>query len=305
MKNGKRSSQWLRPRWKDHFSFSLRERRGLFALLVILSLEISVLYYLRYVHDPVPPAAWNSMLLKTDSLFRATEEVVDSMQPFNGNSRFAGRLQDSLFPFNPNTISVDQWVKLGLSPRQAQTVIHYRQRGGCFRVKTDLRRMKVIREDLVMRWWPFIMLPDSFQPKKNTSPIQKKWLVDAGQATAQELEVVRGIGPSLAARIVKYRSRLGGFYDKEQVREVYGISDTTWELVAPQLLVAVVSIHKLNVNEVPFDSLKAHPYVGYRLARQIDAYRLQHRFNSMEELRALPLVTPEIYRKFENYLEVR
>lgn len=47
--------------------------------------------------------------------------------------------------------------------------------------------------------------------------------IDINRATAAELEVLPGIGPVLAQRIVAYRERKGGFKKVEELLEVSGI----------------------------------------------------------------------------------
>ena len=37
-----------------------------------------------------------------------------------------------MFPFNPNTLTVQQWEQLGLSERQANVILHYEAKGGKF-----------------------------------------------------------------------------------------------------------------------------------------------------------------------------
>jgi competence protein ComEA len=44
-----------------------------------------------------------------------------------------------------------------------------------------------------------------------------------GQATLEQLDGLDGIGPTLAKRIVEYRTRHGGFHSLEQLQEVDGI----------------------------------------------------------------------------------
>ena len=45
-----------------------------------------------------------------------------------------------LFQFDPNTVSLEELVRLGFSPKQAQVILNYRQAGAVFRVKSDFAR---------------------------------------------------------------------------------------------------------------------------------------------------------------------
>ena len=53
---------------------------------------------------------------------------------------FAVGKQHKLFRFDPNTVSLKELVMLGLSPKQAQVILNYRQAGAVFRVKSDFAR---------------------------------------------------------------------------------------------------------------------------------------------------------------------
>ena len=48
---------------------------------------------------------------------------------------------------------------------------------------------------------------------------------DLNTASAEDLQRVRGIGPTLSERIVKFRTRLGGFSENDQLKEVYGLTE--------------------------------------------------------------------------------
>ncbi len=50
-------------------------------------------------------------------------------------------------------------------------------------------------------------------------------VVDLNSSTADQLMTLPGIGPSLAARILKHREDIGGFTDVEQLGDVSGIGD--------------------------------------------------------------------------------
>ena len=59
--------------------------------------------------------------------------------------------------------------------------------------------------------------------------------VSINKANAEELQVVRGIGPALAERIVNYREANGGFKSLDQLKEVKGIGDMKFEKMKDQI----------------------------------------------------------------------
>ncbi len=61
--------------------------------------------------------------------------------------------------------------------------------------------------------------------------------VDVNEATAEELERLPQIGPSLAQRIVEYRQAHGPFASPEQLREVPGIGPSTYAMVRDRITV--------------------------------------------------------------------
>ncbi len=73
------------------------------------------------------------------------------------------------FFFDPNTITLDSLCMLGLTPRQAQTILNYRNKGGRFRRPEDFSRMYVVSEELYLRVKPFIAIASESQDPKRKS----------------------------------------------------------------------------------------------------------------------------------------
>ncbi|MEO0185048.1 MAG: helix-hairpin-helix domain-containing protein [candidate division WOR-3 bacterium] len=59
--------------------------------------------------------------------------------------------------------------------------------------------------------------------------------ISINEATVEELEMLPGIGPSLAQRIVEYRCQNGGFESTEDIKKVKGIGDKLFERIKPFL----------------------------------------------------------------------
>jgi len=57
--------------------------------------------------------------------------------------------------------------------------------------------------------------------------------LDLNRASVDELVLVPGIGPKLAERIERERTRRGGFARVEDVRAVRGVGPKTWERIRP------------------------------------------------------------------------
>jgi competence protein ComEA len=128
---------------------------------------------------------------------------------------------------------------------------------------------------------------------------------DINLADTGTLVELPGIGSKLAARIVQFREKLGGFYKIEQVAEIYGLQDTIYLLIRPYLLLNEISLRKIPVNSAGFDTLNAHPYIQFAEARAIVQYRKQHGvFLSLDDLLKISILNAEWLAKVGPYLEI-
>lgn len=69
-----------------------------------------------------------------------------------------------LFEFDPNTITLDSLCRLGLTEKQAQSIIKYRDKGGRFRRREDFARMYVIDSSMYKRLSGYIVIKE--EPKR-------------------------------------------------------------------------------------------------------------------------------------------
>ncbi|MBK6988975.1 MAG: helix-hairpin-helix domain-containing protein [Bacteroidetes bacterium] len=95
-----------------------------------------------------------------------------------------------------------------MSEKQANSVLNYLKKGGSFKTKKDVKKIYGMNDQLYAALFPYIDLPDSFVRKENF-PGKKEQnyfsVIDLNKADSIALEKLKGIGPTLASRIVKYR----------------------------------------------------------------------------------------------------
>jgi len=121
--------------------------------------------------------------------------------------------------------------------------------------------------------------------KKQSVDLTDNYSIELNQADTAELNVLDGIGPVLARRIVYYRKQLGGFYSFEQLLEVTGISPATMQKVKTHVTVNAQLITPININNASLRRLKEHPYLGYFKAKDIVEYRkAKGKINSLDEI---------------------
>lgn len=145
----------------------------------------------------------------------------------------------------------------------------------------------------------------NFKLEKQERPRQKKtpFELSLNQADSSDWEQLPGIGPVLAARIVKYREKLGGFHSPSQLKEVFGITDTVYEKIAPRIGSSPATLQKIDINHATIEDLKKHPYIRWETAKAIVRYREAHGyFHSLESLKGIWNISPETIAKIAPYL---
>jgi len=209
--------------------------------------------------------------------------------------------------FNPNNYTVDQWMALGLSEKQANVIRKFTK----YRLKSneDLKRVFVINDEL------FALIKDStiydpqpiedhFEETRFHKQPAKQIRVNLNTASEEELMTVPGIGKYFAAKIVEYRKHLGGYYSYEQLLEVYKVDQEKLDKWITFLEVNSEDIRHLNVNSGTAEELQKHPYISWNLANSLVKLRLQKgSYKRVEDCRQSVLMTPELYQKLKHYLK--
>jgi competence protein ComEA len=213
------------------------------------------------------------------------------------------------FEFDPNSADENTLKQLGLSQKTVKSILNFREKGGKFRTKNDFSRIYTIDSSAYQQLKSFIQLPDSIEKKKFQNFKSKEPLVEfeINQALAADFQKMPGIGPSFAERIIKYRNALGGFYKAEQVAEVFGLADSTFQKALPYLRCNPKSIKKVNINTVTAEELKTHPYLRWKHVNALIKYRKDNGpYKSVETLRTImEFDDPEkTYKKIKPYLSI-
>ena len=128
--------------------------------------------------------------------------------------------------------------------------------------------------------------------------------IDINKADTTVFIALPGIGSKLAARIIDYRTRLGGFRSINQVAETFGLQDSTFQKIKKYLVISDANVTKINLNTATAEQLKM-PYISYNLANVILNYRAQHGpFKSIEDLKKIMLVDEVLFEKLAPYLTI-
>lgn len=216
------------------------------------------------------------------------------------------------FPFDPNKATQEELISLGFTKTLATRIENYRAKGGEFRVKKDLLRLYGMDSSLYTQLHPYVLLPESqvksekFVSEKLSTVKTEKIKTDLNKADTAALKKIYGVGEKLSLRIINYRNSLGGFINISQLGEVYGLdSIVVGRILQGFFIPDEVTPGKININTASEEVLAKHPYIKYKNAKAIVAYRYQHKsFATLEELLNIKIIDQAAFEKMRPYLSV-
>lgn len=130
-------------------------------------------------------------------------------------------------------------------------------------------------------------------------------IININSADSLDLMMLKGIGPYFADKILKYRNRLGGFYEKEQLLEVYGMDTARFENIKKNISIDTTLIVKIDINKVDFKTLSKHPYFEYHIVKAIINRRDKKKpYESINELLEIESIYPELFEMIKPYILV-
>ena len=294
-------------------TFSKGERVAIITILAaILILVLACLF------RPTRQSLSDASLQNLDSLLALRQAAIEAQQ-----QKQAEQPQEATelhpFPFNPNTVTEDELRQIGLTDRQIRNIMNYKAKGGKFYSKNDLGKLYTISEEDFAQLEPFIVLPEvargkntksseqsgvstgstTAKPEKKTIPI-----VDLNTADSLALVELPQIGAYTAVRIIEFRDKLGGFVDREQLRDVKGMDDARFAMIQPYIIIGEAEIRKIDINRADFKTLVHHPYLSYEQVKRIFNYREKRgMIKNWAQLEALLKEDGEVNPLLEHYVK--
>jgi competence protein ComEA len=303
--------------FRDYLQFTQKERIG---VLTILFLVFTIIFLPKMVihktsSEPAnSDTAWIAAVKRLEIKdHEPVSQRGDNYKTYQFDRPKNNLRQHVLFFFDPNTLDDDGWNKLGLPEKTIHTIRNYLGKGGRFNKVEDLKKVYGLRVDDYVKLEPFVRIENNeagivrSQVESKERELGNKphsfQAIDINTADTSAFISLPGIGSKLALRIVNFRDKLGGFYSVNQVGEVYGLADSTFQKIKRYLIPGNTAIKKINVNTATTDELKAHPYIRYAIAGPIISYRNEHGpFSKIEEIKKVMAVTNDIYDKLAPYL---
>ncbi|MCE7053234.1 helix-hairpin-helix domain-containing protein [Algoriphagus sp. AGSA1] len=146
------------------------------------------------------------------------------------------------------------------------------------------------------------------QDTSATKPISKKLdnlnKIPFAEADSVTLQIVPGIGQSIAGRIIRFKESMGGLHSRSQLNEVYGLKPETVEAMWDYFDFVPDIFRKIPVNKADVKELAQHPYIGYSESKVIVAFRNQHgEFSSAEDFTAIKIFKQDWINKISPYLD--
>jgi competence protein ComEA len=295
---------------KSYIEISNFERRGVFALLFSCILVVGY-YFFKNSQTSQSVKYTEQELADYQALVDSTFKERVQRDTYRYKERYKTKTKDKVvyLPFNPNSDSEKQLLKAGIPPYVVNSLIKYRIKGGGFKQKSDFKKLYVVDEALYEVLKFHILLPEEVISDTDTRDSLKDrkavFRVDINTASQEDLIVLKGIGEVFANRIINYRDLLGGFYDKGQMLEVYGLPEETYIAIEDYIFIETKSQKTIAINSATYEELAKHPYLSYKMAKSIVAYRNQHgNYLSDADLRKLHLLSEEDVDRVLPYLDL-
>ncbi|TYB76888.1 ComEA family DNA-binding protein [Bizionia myxarmorum] len=267
---------------KSHFTFTKKQRNGIF-LLISFMVILQVAYYF-----------YNKSLtseIETNFVNEAFQREIDSLKMVESE-----KSKPKIFPFNPNYITDYKGYSLGMTNEEIDRLHAFRATDKWVNSAKEFQQVTGVSDSILALLSPYFKFPNWVtNPKTRTyaqtdyshkpKPFAEK--IDLNIATAAQLKRINGVGEKLSERIIVYRDKMGGLFIADvQLSEVYGLSPEVIARIQEQFTVKTPkSIKRINLNTATREELVTIQYIDYEVAHNIIEQRtLRDGFQSLNDL---------------------
>ena len=225
--------------------------------------------------------------------------------------------RDSLFIFDPNTVTYDELLLLGFDKGTAVGIVKYRTAGKVFGIAEELALCYGVSEEMFARVRPYIKIGTKYatKPKSHTSdslqsnrskrfsprPFEKFHIDTVG------VDYLRLIGFSTrqAEALIEYRKRGGGIFSMNELRDCYAVSEEMADSLSHFVILSVKDPLKglIEINSADSATLRKVRGIGAKSVVAIMQYRkLLGGFARKEQISELKCVTSDNFLKISEQI---
>lgn len=289
---------------KSPFYISKKSRRGL-TVLFFLAFFIVLIPRL-YVHFlKVDTVLIKKPLIKVETKTNNSKSKQNKKQYSKKKKKLVYRSPKG--KFDPNEYTHEDWMYLGLSEKQTNVIMRFLNH----KIYTNeaLKKIYVLPDTVYHLIKDSTVYPAHIFDEKETFVKKKSpsinTILELNTIDSLELISINGIGPFYASQIINYRNKLGGFYKREQLMEIWKMKEETYQILMESLIIDTSTLQKIHLNTVSFEKLKNHPYLSYSQANSIVKMRTQlGRFDSISSIKKSKLINDDTFLRVRPYLSL-
>ena len=289
--------------FKEYFTFSRSEKNGILILFVIIIILLAIPKFLYLFQKEDVNYDYSNFSKEIDDFENSLKE---------NNKKQKNNNKYELFYFNPNNTTNKQWKQLGLNQKQIKIINNYISKGGKFYKTNDFKKIYGISPKLYKRLKPFIIINNS-KPEKQSYFLEKKndtlFDFNPNLISVKKWKLL-GLSERQSKTIKKYLRKGGHFYKKQDLKKIYGITDSIYIRLEP--FIKIQNAHNDTLPKLFFDintadttMLKQIKGIGSYFANSIIRNRtFLGGYIKKEQLLEIFGMTKETYTLIEPYIYV-
>lgn len=306
----------MKTRFFNYLRFNRAERNGTL-----------VLFLLAATFFAIPEITHHLRRVEASDFSPFQQEIHAFRMALQQGGNAEGKTAVSLFNFNPNTASFEDFVRLGLSEKVANIICNYRDKGGNFRTPSDFQKIWSLGKADYERLLPYIQMETPTQNgNKKTAEKAPPMLFAFDPNTATETDFQRlGLPDRTIKSILNYRSKGGQFRKKEDLEKIYTLAPEDYTRIADYASFsgaqAAVNSPKpvtyagggafptktfagaIDINRASLEDWRKLPGIGETRARQMVSYREKlGGFRSLDQVRELSGLPDSVYQAIRPHL---
>lgn len=283
---------------------SKRNKRG---IVVLIFVSIVIIYLPRIFFSFSDKTSDKVIFKKTELNPLYKQELNKKNSIAKSSVSLKNRFKIPTSKFNPNEYTQVEWQSLGLSNKQAQSIVKYLKYP--IYSNEELKKIYVLPKelyDLIKDSAVYTNQPKVYSKEDKTQLVLTKARFNINTISKEQLIAIKGIGNYTADKILNFRNALGGYYNESQYQSIWKIDSIRIVILKANVFIDTNSIEKLNLNNVDYFQLVKHPYIKSNVANSIIKLRTQNggAFHKVEDILRSKIIDQDLYKKLKPYLSI-